>query len=1394
MIFVGKLNHAISKKIIVKQIKSISICSLAITILASALSPYSNVAFGIDNLQIQSSSTPAKISTSANSDEPEQKVEPSNPQLSSETTTSDQSESSTPNPQPKDVDGSLSSNSLQNSETHTLGRYKSDGKSAKSVDGAGGMSGLNNDDTKSSTSLTPTNQVPGANKASTQADTGTQHLNPLVVQNDVSQTLGQFSTALINNPKVVAAWVGSNLPTNGFTWSDIKNGNTLSSSQNDYAIPLNSGVMELSNKLTSKLRQAKSISPAFSPESHSVSIWIKPKSFSATPQIFSFNRGSLNSELLNSESLWVTPDGNLLFWDVIGSTYVRIDSNGKQKIKLNEWNQITVTRNANATNNLNFYINGVNVGSYTTTANKTIIFNDFTIGADAYASSGQINGSIGQITIYNEGLSQNEVQTNFNFSKPFYIFEEKPILSIDSATLDLARPYSRLYLSANNPAPTSIKFTYLDNSANCKVVNADLLVSDIGSCTIIATLSKEGFSSVTTIPLTINVQKLQFTGNAIETASRLKVNLDDPFTTFSTLGLKETPDQFTYTFTNNSAECESFGSKIFARKVGSCIVNTRVSKKGYYDLEANTLEITVETGTALNFRSTTIVVADTPTLSVKDLSTTLRISGDYPKAYNVNFELGQNTAGCSILGIRLTAKTLGSCTVRAIYSKPGYKISISESLTINVNKIDFDGLPNIVTVGPAISLGRFYAPLEVVGLEQVPDEINFVITKKNSDIYCFLIDDVLYTLDVQGCYVSATVSKYGFNDLVVSPTLFKMHVNVDFYGTNLVPKISPKFHEWNGGKALVLLSPQSKILFSNPQSSLMFAPEFFHTNFASLNNSLIVEAQTLQNELVRVHSNLIGIQKLGVNSIETKTVQRGIPVNIYLKYDATAGKGNSDGYTIQITENGIIISAPTSTGIYYGGRTLLKMLRSNEEYDNYLPVSTIVDYPDSIYRSQSLDISSHKYSMSYLKDTINQLSWVNMNNLTLNLLDSKGFALNDPGSKYSKLSDGQTGLSYAQIQELILWGKQHHVNITPSFQINANLTPLTELFGIGDSCINNSVTTTSTDYNLDIISTNAKDELLSFIKHYTLWFSSPFVYLNSDTATNLNCYSGNIFGNQLIQFVNRISGELLNMGKLAIVSGRVSTYPSNELLNDDVFVKDESGIVNNTNVIQGDNHSLHIDPIHNIRPNNEQISKLVANNFGYELSVVASGSVVTEPEFLENVNYPNNLWFARRILGDRSWNNVNNDEFIEYQTRALGIGDAPDFTGAQSWLSAKNVSNINEHTAYDTDDAIAIDYYGNGFGVDNEPRGGLVNYLPLTNVAHNIEVNSNLLGHERIIPDALGKATGLSSDDIIGFNYVPGRFGAALDVSSFRYGLGLHTLGADLKAPWTFSIWGEAHW
>lgn len=102
-------------------------------------------------------------------------------------------------------------------------------------------------------------------------------------------------------------------------------------------------------------------------------------------------------------------------------------------------------------------------------------------------------------------------------------------------------------------------------------------------------------------------------------------------------------------------------------------------------------------------------------------------------------------------------------------------------------------------------------------------------------------------------------------------------------------------------------------------------------------------------------------------------------------YVNASGDSSSEGYTLSVTSNGIVITGASPLGAWWGSRTVLQQAALNE---GSLPVGSGVDTPGWATRGMMLDAGRHFYPADFLTELCAYMSFFKQNTLHLHLSDN----------------------------------------------------------------------------------------------------------------------------------------------------------------------------------------------------------------------------------------------------------------------------------------------------------------------------------------------------------------------------------------------------------------------
>jgi hexosaminidase len=143
------------------------------------------------------------------------------------------------------------------------------------------------------------------------------------------------------------------------------------------------------------------------------------------------------------------------------------------------------------------------------------------------------------------------------------------------------------------------------------------------------------------------------------------------------------------------------------------------------------------------------------------------------------------------------------------------------------------------------------------------------------------------------------------------------------------------------------------------------------------------------------------IQKLNAPTGFNLNAQFGttnqIQLNIRSIPNPNLGK---EGYTLETTSDGVVISANETAGLFYGCQTLLQLFpkeiasKTSVKKDNWrIPAVSCTDYPRFAWRGTMLDVSRHFFSKADVKTYIDELASYKYNTFHWHLTDDEGWRI-----------------------------------------------------------------------------------------------------------------------------------------------------------------------------------------------------------------------------------------------------------------------------------------------------------------------------------------------------------------------------------------------------------------
>ncbi len=177
----------------------------------------------------------------------------------------------------------------------------------------------------------------------------------------------------------------------------------------------------------------------------------------------------------------------------------------------------------------------------------------------------------------------------------------------------------------------------------------------------------------------------------------------------------------------------------------------------------------------------------------------------------------------------------------------------------------------------------------------------------------------------------------------------------DKSAVNEKPFVIPELREWRGGTGTFTIGESTRIVYKKGDA----------------------ESEKIAKQFAADLSTMFGIK---VETVAGKA-SKG---DIYIAKKADKKLGN-EGYKIAI-DSKVTITAPTATGAFWGTRTLLQILEQNN--GTAIPQGTIKDWPDYAVRGFMLDCGRKFFTIDFLREYVQFMSYYKMNTFQIHLNDN----------------------------------------------------------------------------------------------------------------------------------------------------------------------------------------------------------------------------------------------------------------------------------------------------------------------------------------------------------------------------------------------------------------------
>ncbi|MEW6983295.1 beta-N-acetylhexosaminidase [Colwelliaceae bacterium 6471] len=168
---------------------------------------------------------------------------------------------------------------------------------------------------------------------------------------------------------------------------------------------------------------------------------------------------------------------------------------------------------------------------------------------------------------------------------------------------------------------------------------------------------------------------------------------------------------------------------------------------------------------------------------------------------------------------------------------------------------------------------------------------------------------------------------------------------------------------------------------------------------------------------------------------------------------------NLEGYQLVIDEKGVVVSANSEIGLFYGTQSL-KQILIDDSLQNKLPFLRITDAPSFGYRGMMLDVSRHFFTIAEVKTMLDLMAFYKLNTLHWHLTDDQGWRveidkyplLTEIGSYRNEtivdknfdpfIGDGISHSGFytqAEIRDIVKYAQARYITIIPEIDMPGHM-------------------------------------------------------------------------------------------------------------------------------------------------------------------------------------------------------------------------------------------------------------------------------------------------------------------------------------------------------------------
>ena len=334
----------------------------------------------------------------------------------------------------------------------------------------------------------------------------------------------------------------------------------------------------------------------------------------------------------------------------------------------------------------------------------------------------------------------------------------------------------------------------------------------------------------------------------------------------------------------------------------------------------------------------------------------------------------------------------------------------------------------------------------------------------------------------------------------------------------------PALREWQAEPGFFMLSAKSRIVVSKRD-----------------NIGLRTEAEMLQHDIREISGERLPL-----------IIGKPRPGDILLSLGPEVPE--KEGYRIAVHDQ-IDILASTATGVFYGGQTLLQLLKHTVDRHT-VPRGAATDYPLIAMRSVMIDTGRHYYQVDQIDELLRDMAWKKLNTLHLHFTDWPAFRLDS--DKFPGLAPAGASYNRKDIGHILETARRNHILVVPEVDFPAHSTALIKYrpalaFACDSMQRSEWMDTADVDpatkgWTVDITKDANRRFLRDVLTEFIAWFDGPYFHVGGDeyeydekkarcpeivqTAKDKGyVYAGDLF----VDFINEMDGVVKASGKKTVI-------------------------------------------------------------------------------------------------------------------------------------------------------------------------------------------------------------------------------------------------------------------